>query len=149
MEFETGTIQSTLLKSYISRHYFVMGRITKMPDKDLTKEDLLEFLFSHKLSSVVAEEKGDITGKLHFHFVCLGKRDTYSNPKAFMETVRKHIKKQYDLKGNEEYSLKMIEKDPINACAYVIKDNNYSQEGIDVFFLTTYALALIHGTAYQ
>lgn len=144
---EIGTIKSSIYTAYCARHYFVMGRITILPEKNasLTKEKLLEYLYGLGWSTIVAEEKGDATGKKHYHFICLGKRDKYAHCKAFMETIRKGLKKEYNLSGNEEYSLKEVKDNPDVACAYVIKENNYEQEGIDTFFLTTYAVGLIYG----
>lgn len=124
-------MDTVIVANHIATNYFVMGRLTSTLH---TLQEVFDILHNkYKTGLVVSQEQGEETHKLHFHFVIQLNRTDYTSLVTARESVRKYVKKEFNVQGNEQYSIKQS-TNPVNAIAYTIKENNYLEAGISNFF---------------
>lgn len=111
---------NTMFNMYVRRKEnwtYLTGRITK---DDLSKEEIIEYLYPKYDQAVVSEETA--TNK-HFHFLAAGPTEKFGvESKKFRAELVKH----FELSKN--YSLSHQKTD--NYIPYVLKDGNYLFNGI-------------------
>lgn len=122
-------MEQVLIDQYINEHYFIMGRVTTDAYSLVEFHDLIKI----KYPCIVAEEEGEETHKKHFHFVLAIDLANHKDATTARESVRKYIKKVFNVIGNQNYSVK-IATDPVNSVAYTVKGPEWLIEGVDDFF---------------
>lgn len=125
-------MDAVMIEQEIQENYFIMGRITT---EQFEFQPLYQLISTKYTDCIVAEEYGEETGKRHFHFVVRIPMAHFKDAIVARESVRKWIKKTFNLVGNGKHSVKIC-LDPIKAIAYTMKEQRFETSGINTFFFS-------------